>query len=330
MKLKRKYTSVLATSFLLVAFTSTILLYQNCSKPINDFGPGENGGGSGDERPCSFNGSSIASGSSVPAYSASSVAAGNICQSQLRTCNDGSLSGSYMYPTCTVEGSNPNATSISITNALGQIPAFYSITDTQKISIVGPAGHSLLMCLNLSFQSSCNNPPNGFGPLPASFSCATSGSTQTCTSTNSLSDWANIGFGQFAASAFDANVGQVLTPVLYTVKSASSGPIALKINNSTAPAPVNISAALSFKFTMTAPDITWQCIAPAGTSTCAINNPAAFERTNDKGYTCIQTGSSYSCTASVSASSFGVGAHTAVFMNDVGRGISTVNFTITN
>ena len=52
---------------------------------------------------CTFNGQTIASGSSVTAYQASSVAAGQTCAAQTRTCQNGSLSGSYTNASCTVQ-----------------------------------------------------------------------------------------------------------------------------------------------------------------------------------------------------------------------------------
>lgn len=53
---------------------------------------------------CTFNGTSVASGSSVTAYQSSSVAAGSQCVSQSRTCTNGTLSGSYQYASCSVAG----------------------------------------------------------------------------------------------------------------------------------------------------------------------------------------------------------------------------------
>jgi hypothetical protein len=47
---------------------------------------------------CSFNGSTIQSGSSVTAYASSN---GQTCVSQVRVCNNGVLSGSYAVATCT-------------------------------------------------------------------------------------------------------------------------------------------------------------------------------------------------------------------------------------
>lgn len=51
---------------------------------------------------CYFNGQTIAHGQNVTAYASSSVAPGQSCSSQTRTCNNGSLSGSYLYSNCTV------------------------------------------------------------------------------------------------------------------------------------------------------------------------------------------------------------------------------------
>lgn len=53
---------------------------------------------------CLFNGSTIASGSSVVAYSSSNVNSNNQCISQIRTCSNGVLSGSFSYGSCVVNG----------------------------------------------------------------------------------------------------------------------------------------------------------------------------------------------------------------------------------
>src|SRR5882757_9393373 len=52
---------------------------------------------------CTFNGKTIASGSSVTAYLASSVPSGQTCKSQARTCSNGTLSGTYAYASCSVQ-----------------------------------------------------------------------------------------------------------------------------------------------------------------------------------------------------------------------------------
>ena len=53
---------------------------------------------------CTFNGQTVAHGASVTAYQASSVPAGNQCISEQRTCNNGTLTGSYINSSCTVAG----------------------------------------------------------------------------------------------------------------------------------------------------------------------------------------------------------------------------------
>jgi hypothetical protein len=51
---------------------------------------------------CLFNGFSVPSGNTVTAYQASSVTSPATCQSQVRTCTNGTLSGSYAYSSCSV------------------------------------------------------------------------------------------------------------------------------------------------------------------------------------------------------------------------------------
>jgi hypothetical protein len=58
---------------------------------------------------CPFNGITIPSGGSTTAYLASSVPSGSTCTSQLRTCTNGVLSGSYTFSTCTVMSGAPGS-----------------------------------------------------------------------------------------------------------------------------------------------------------------------------------------------------------------------------
>lgn len=51
---------------------------------------------------CTFGGQTVAHGSGVTAYLSDQVPSGQTCQGETRTCNNGSLSGSYAYPACTV------------------------------------------------------------------------------------------------------------------------------------------------------------------------------------------------------------------------------------
>jgi len=60
-------------------------------------------GSGGSAKSCAFNGKTIASGSSVTGYLASSVSSGQTCKSQARTCSNGTLSGAYAYASCSVQ-----------------------------------------------------------------------------------------------------------------------------------------------------------------------------------------------------------------------------------
>lgn len=53
---------------------------------------------------CSFNGQTLASGQSTKAYTTSNVPAGQSCQSEVRNCTNGALSGSAPFATCQVDG----------------------------------------------------------------------------------------------------------------------------------------------------------------------------------------------------------------------------------
>ncbi len=51
---------------------------------------------------CTFNGQTVSHGSGVTAYQSNDVPNGQTCQSETRTCTNGTLSGTYTYPVCTV------------------------------------------------------------------------------------------------------------------------------------------------------------------------------------------------------------------------------------
>jgi len=66
---------------------------------------------------CNFPwGGSIAHGQSATAYAASSVPNGSSCAAQTRTCNNGSLSGSYTKSSCTVAAPTCSGTHYTYTN----------------------------------------------------------------------------------------------------------------------------------------------------------------------------------------------------------------------
>jgi len=56
---------------------------------------------------CAFGTASVANGDSVTAYAAATVPFGQSCQSEARTCSDGTLSGSYEATSCEVSRQDP-------------------------------------------------------------------------------------------------------------------------------------------------------------------------------------------------------------------------------
>ena len=55
---------------------------------------------------CQFNGKELEEGESVRAYQQTEMAYGEVCQSQLRLCTNGILSGSYLFANCSVAEAN--------------------------------------------------------------------------------------------------------------------------------------------------------------------------------------------------------------------------------
>ena len=73
-------------------FRTDATSYNGCDAPISN---------------CTFNGQTVLHGASVTAYQTSSVAYGSTCTSQSRTCNNGSLSGSFAYGSCFTSNACP-------------------------------------------------------------------------------------------------------------------------------------------------------------------------------------------------------------------------------
>lgn len=82
---------------------------------------------------CSFNGSTMTSGASVTAYQSSSVANGQTCVSQVRTCTNGTLSGSYAYGTCIVQNTNTSTTYWVRPDSASNVCKYFANTDRYDI-----------------------------------------------------------------------------------------------------------------------------------------------------------------------------------------------------
>ena len=101
--------------FLISFITVTTFLFQNCSKSkiaVDDIaskfstlscdGTGANACDVQAAK-CLFNGNELADGQTVETFLSSSVPFGGSCSAEMRTCKDGSLSGTYSFATCGVD-----------------------------------------------------------------------------------------------------------------------------------------------------------------------------------------------------------------------------------
>jgi len=67
---------------------------------------------------CSFNGSTLENEASVVAYQTATVASGQTCSSEIRTCSNGTLSGSFQFDTCEPESIQPIIESVFVEDNL--------------------------------------------------------------------------------------------------------------------------------------------------------------------------------------------------------------------
>ncbi|MCF7918232.1 fibronectin type III domain-containing protein, partial [Candidatus Gracilibacteria bacterium] len=90
-------------------------------------------------------GGTIPSGQTVTAYQAESVPSGNSCVSQVRTCTNGTLSGTYQYEVCTVQGVPGCTLPWGGTIPSGQsVPAYQA----SSVSYPGPCVDQIRTCTN--------------------------------------------------------------------------------------------------------------------------------------------------------------------------------------
>lgn len=117
---------------------------------------------------CNFNGQTIAHGQPVTAFATSSVPYGQTCTPQVRTCNNGVLSGSYTNSSCVV---NPSAAaSCSVSLSPGN-----TLRDDQVLTLNVSSDNASQVQVNCGsgYQNLNNmNGANSFGPFPAgSYTC---------------------------------------------------------------------------------------------------------------------------------------------------------------
>lgn len=104
-------------------------------------------------------GTTVAHGSSVNAYQASSVSCGNSCVSELRSCNNGTLSGSYASQSCSVGGCGcplPWGGSISVGENVRAYRAQYasgSCNDLDELRFCNNSAGGPVLTGSYTFQS---------------------------------------------------------------------------------------------------------------------------------------------------------------------------------
>ncbi len=128
---------------------------------------------------CSFNGQAIANGQTVTGYQNSTVPYGQTCVSQLKTCSNGSLSGSYTFPSCSM-GTPASCTFNGQAVASGQtITAFQNSTVPYGQSCVSQVETCTNGVLSGSFTFPSCTPGT---PASCSFNGQTIASGQSITS----------------------------------------------------------------------------------------------------------------------------------------------------
>jgi hypothetical protein len=116
---------------------------------------------------CVFNNLALASGASVIAYQTAMVPYGAQCASQSRTCQNGTLSGSYQYASCAV-GQFPTVTAGTCHSGSGWcLEVSYSGSSASAEIVVSPTGKPCDSTMTESTPSLLENiGTHGGGPLP--------------------------------------------------------------------------------------------------------------------------------------------------------------------
>ena len=117
---------------------------------------------------CSFGGQTVYHGSSITAYLSDSVAYGQTCATQTRSCSNGTLSGTYLYGACS-ESSCPDT--IAPTMSLQVQPSLsnYNLNGTTYSNLVTATNPVIYINGSeeiSSHQVSCNTPSQTFRPAP--------------------------------------------------------------------------------------------------------------------------------------------------------------------
>lgn len=190
---------------------------------------------------CLFNGQTIAHGSSVEAFQNSTVAFGSSCVSEQRTCNNGSLSGSNSYGSCSVDtaasclfngqtvahGSNVSAFANS-TVAYGET----CTAETRSCNNGVLSGSSAYASCNIDAAASClfNGQTVAHGSQVNGFANSSVPYGQTCTAESRICDNGVLS-GSSAYASCNVDVPQ---SCLFNGETIAHGQLITAFQNSTA------------------------------------------------------------------------------------------------
>jgi len=164
----KKYQRWFFICLAILSLTATVTLFQNCGKATKQaagknsksdseveeeikrsFDDFSNSGDNSSDPQCDFNGEDLEHGDSVTAYQNSTVPFGSSCVSQVRICQDGILSGSFNFASCT-----PGAPAACLFNGV-TVNHTESITGWRKIATAGDAAGAVGSCVSSSLA--CSN-----------------------------------------------------------------------------------------------------------------------------------------------------------------------------
>ncbi len=217
---------------------------------------------------CTFDGSTVLSGSSVTAYQAPSVPSGSTCTSQSRTCTNGTLSGSYAYSSCTVAAPVSCANGAINPPTCNQCDGTHTYNGTSCVPIActpnwscstwGACSGGTQTCTAYSDSKSCGVPYSGTPmtqsctPTPTPLSCDITQPISPSPTTNPGSATVTYGAtggataGQLTYSPLPAGVTANPSPTNFTPNSAGgSVPTATFTNTNLAQQQVTVTMRLT-------------------------------------------------------------------------------------
>ncbi len=159
---------------------------------------------------CTFNGQTVSSGSSVTAYESNSVNFGSNCQTELRSCTNVTLSGSYTNAAC------------SVASAASCIFNGQTITHGTSINAYQAA--------SVAFGSSCKSQSRSNGTLSGSYTnstCSVAGAQNFLFNGETVNDGQSVTAYQAASVAYMAVAAHPRAETAPTVHSLAVTPSAL-------------------------------------------------------------------------------------------------------